>query len=164
LHNLKEVGSEEKKEQGKKHACECSNKVQQTLLRVRQPVCQTHVFFSTSLVLRNCWVWPMGPPGAAGLLAQRGHVPFGLKEGRALCTTSRRFGSEDEKGIKEKTRKSIFGCNNEVLLRAMTHCPPLTIYFSPPPSFMLRNCWVGHMGQPGAAGLLAQRRHVPLEL
>jgi hypothetical protein len=92
--------------------------VRQTLLRVQQPVGQTLVFFSTLLVLRNCWVWRMGPPGAAGLLAQRGHVPFGLKEGRARCTTSRRFGSEDEKGIKEKSRKSICECDNEVQLCA----------------------------------------------
>jgi hypothetical protein len=42
-------------------------------------------------------IWRIGPPGAAGLSAQRGHVPFGLKEGRARCTTSRRFGSEEEK-------------------------------------------------------------------
>jgi hypothetical protein len=53
-------------------------------LRVRQTLCQTYP--PPSLVLRNSWVRRMGPPGVAGLFAQRGHVPFGLKEGRARCT------------------------------------------------------------------------------
>jgi hypothetical protein len=36
-----------------------------------------------------------------GLLAQRRHVPFGLKEGRARCTTLRRLEERKEKKGKE---------------------------------------------------------------
>jgi hypothetical protein len=39
----------------------------------------------------------IGPPGAAGISAKRGHVPFGLKEGRASCTNSNGLRSEEER-------------------------------------------------------------------
>jgi hypothetical protein len=89
-------------------------------------------FFSTSIVLWNCRVRGFAPPGAAGLSAQRGHVPFGLKEGRARCTTWRRFGSEEEKGIKEKPE-----CDNEVQLRARDDTLPTTISLSLSPPLHL---------------------------
>jgi hypothetical protein len=76
-------------------------------------------------MLWNCRVRGFDPPGAAGLSAQRGHVPFGLKEGRAHCTTSRRFGSEEEKGIKEKPE-----CDNEVRLCACDDTLPTTLSLS----------------------------------
>jgi hypothetical protein len=47
-----------------------------------------------------------GPPGAARLSAQHGHIPFGIKEGCARCTTSR-VGWEEKK---RKTRKNICTC------------------------------------------------------
>jgi hypothetical protein len=44
--------------------------------------------------------------GAAGLSAQRRHLPFGLKEGRARCTTSSGLGSKEKNKTKEKQRKN----------------------------------------------------------
>jgi hypothetical protein len=44
--------------------------------------------------------------GAAGLSAQRRHLPFGLKEGRAHCTTSSGLGSKEKNKTKEKQRKN----------------------------------------------------------
>jgi hypothetical protein len=48
-------------------------------------VTMTNIFFSPSVVPWNCQVQSFVSLGAAGLSAQRGHVPFGLKEGRARC-------------------------------------------------------------------------------
>jgi hypothetical protein len=46
------------------------------------------LYLLPSLVRWNCRVRRFGPLGMAGLSAQRGHIPFGLKEGCARCTTS----------------------------------------------------------------------------
>jgi hypothetical protein len=69
----------------------------------------------------------MGPPGGAGLFAQRGHVPFGLKEGRACCTTPNGLRREEERRQKkgEKTRK-INECGTRVQMRERErHFAPL---------------------------------------
>jgi hypothetical protein len=116
-------------------------------------------------VLWNCKVRDFAPPGAAGLFAQRGHVPFGLKEGRARCRTSRRFRSKEEKGKKEKKRKCICKCDNKVQLRARDDTLPTSIYLSlSPTSIVLWNCRVWGIAPPGAAGRFAQRGHVPFGL
>jgi hypothetical protein len=61
-----------------------------------------------SLVLWNCRVWSLVLLGAAGLSAQRGHVPFGLKEERARCTTLNRLrGDEEEKSRQEQWKKHL---------------------------------------------------------
>jgi hypothetical protein len=44
--------------------------------------------------LSGAALWPMG---RGWLSAQGGHIPFGLKEGCARCTTSSRLGSEEKK-------------------------------------------------------------------
>jgi hypothetical protein len=101
----------------------------------------------------------IAPPGAAELFAQREHVPFGLKEGRARCTTSRRFRSEEEK--KGRNPKLHLRVRHEVRLCAHDSSFPDPVYL-PPPSPVLWNCQVRGIAPPGAAGLLAQRGQVPL--
>jgi hypothetical protein len=115
------------------------------------------------LVLWNCRVRGIAPHGAAGLSAQRGHVPFGLKEGRARCTTLRRFRIKKRRG-KQETASASAASLQEVQLRARDDTFPYYMYFSPPPSQVLWNCWVRGIAPPGAAGLIAQRGHVPLGL
>jgi hypothetical protein len=76
---------------------ECTSRVKAAMTDtfVSAMVIWQNIILSSSqlflLVLWNCWVRGIAAPGAAGLSAQRRHVPFGLKEGRARCTTLRRF-------------------------------------------------------------------------
>jgi hypothetical protein len=42
------------------------------------------------------------PTRRGWIFDQHGHVPLGLREGRASCTTSRRFGSEEENRKKRR--------------------------------------------------------------
>jgi hypothetical protein len=86
-----------------------------------------------SLVLWNCQVWRFGPPGAAGLSAQRGHILFGLKEGCARCTTSRvGLGMQRQ----EKTRKTLASASAVPECNSVSATDTLPILSPPFPSAM----------------------------
>jgi hypothetical protein len=116
-------------------------------------------FFSNILlVLRNCWVRGIAPPGVAGQFAQRGHVPFGLKEGRDCCTTSRRFGSEEEKRKKSSSTSATIS----VTVCAQKNFSRLRVSLSP-----LQKCfgtvWCGVLPHPARLDSLPSAGMSPLD-
>jgi hypothetical protein len=109
--------SEEHK--AKQELCQCESRAKIVQFKTLKSFPKSPVnILSPSLVLRNCWVWRMGPPGVAGLLAQHGHVPFGSREGRARCTTSRRLEARKRKNRGISMHVTI--CGNKVRQRSAT--------------------------------------------